>query len=98
MSLDVLEMNGLDSMEQRGSQLILKSLGEEGYIRFTISTYTKLKVLIGTEVLKSLTVCVNDVYQELDYYRPEVKNGFSSFEIVAPSRATIGIYFCQYIG
>ncbi|KWX13732.1 hypothetical protein QR46_2267 [Giardia duodenalis assemblage B] len=98
MSLDVLEMNGLDSMEQRGSQLILKSLGEEGYIRFTISTYTKLKVLIGTEVLKSLTVCVNDVYQELDYYRPEVKDGFSSFEIVTPSRATIGIYFCQYIG
>lgn len=96
MSLDILEVDGIDSAEHRGTQLILRSLGEKGYIRFTISTYTKLKVLIGTEVLKSLTVCVNDIYQELDYYRPEVKEGFSSFEIVAPSRATVGIYFRQY--
>ncbi|EFO62750.1 Hypothetical protein GLP15_1442 [Giardia lamblia P15] len=98
MSLDVLEVDGLDSVEQRGAQLVLRSLREEGYIRFTISTYTKLKVLIGTEVLKSLTVCVNDVYQELEYYRPEVKDGFSSFEIIAPSHATVGIYFRQYVG
>lgn len=97
MSIDILEIDGLDLAEYKNTQLILKSLGEEGYIRFTMSVYTKLSVLIGTEVLKSLTVCVNDVYQELDYYRPEVKDGFSRFEIVVPSRGTVGIYFRQYV-